>query len=434
MPSLTPAAVPSAPIDAAPISAALAPARPVTARPVAARPIARFDLLHLLGLGLAFFLLVGRWTPDRMTGGVADDSLVGEPRFVATLACAGLAFGIACMRGDRRTQRLNPLLGSQAWYWLFWGYVSLATIWASDYDLAGEKAYELGLIAVLHLAIIGTVRSRPREHLIEGIMLGMMAVSLLMAVMGVLNPQSIRTGGLLGGGPNVFGRQMLILTMTSAYFLLATRRTRLVQCVLIGLMLQATALVLLSGSRGALLSQIVGLGTLLMFTKVSLRLRLAVLMIGGVMGGGALLFTDVGQSALQTFQTRVMKQTVEDGHMAGREDLYAGAIEIGLDRPVFGNGLNTYRDYFGIYPHNIFLELFAETGGVGVLLFLMLVYASLRPALHERLELETAVFSLWLGLLAAANFSGDLFDSRLLFLFLPLLVRPKASDPLPTVP
>ena len=122
-----------------------------------------------------------------------------------------------------------------------------------------------------------------------------------------------------------------------------------------------------------------------------------------------------------------MKQTVEQGHMAGRETLYWSAIEIGMERPVFGNGLNTFRDWFGIYPHNLFLELLAETGFVGIGLFLLMCGAAIRPVFRPTMRLETALFALWLGLLAAANFSGDLFDSRLLFVLLPLLAQPAGA-------
>lgn len=390
---------------------------------------ARFDVLHVLGLAIAFFLLVGRWTPDRLSGSSASDgSYLSEPRFLVTVICTALAIGIACMRPDRTALRYASSLGSRLWFALFWGYLMVATIWASNYELAGSKAYELLLIAVLHFVILFTVRSRPRQNLVEGIILGLFVVALPMALMGVLNPSSVRTGGLLGGGPNVFGRQMLILTMSSAYFVMQPNRTKLIKTALLGIMIMATGLVVLSGSRGALLSQIVGIGTLLLFMRSSMSTRVAIVAFGTIGMIGVLVFTPIGASVIEMFETRVMKQTVQDGHMAGRETLYWSAIEIGCEKPVFGNGLNTYRDYFGIYPHNIFLELFSETGSVGVVLFLALVASSLRPAFRSYMELETSLFSLWLGLLAAANFSGDLFDSRLLFLALPLLARPRRID------
>ena len=405
-------------------------ALPPLARPVEQPYVrtARFDVQHLLGLMVAFFVLVGRWTPNRLGSRSVVEAFYFEPRFLAVLVASGLAVIVACKAADRRAISQSGRLGSQVWFWLFWGYIACSTMWAADYELAGTKLYELLLIATLQLVVVSVVKTQPRRNLVEGIVIGLLLVSLPMLLMGLYQPSSVRTGGLLGGGPNVFGRQMLILSMSAAYFMTQQRLSLAVRIGLIGIMVMATGLVVLSGSRGALLSQIVGIGTLVLFMKSSMSTRVTVIFAGAMVGLCVLLFTEFGEKALLMFENRVLKQTVEQGHMAGRETLYWSAIEIGTAEPIFGNGLNTFRAWFDIYPHNIFLELFAETGAVGIALFLVLIAVSLRPALAPDMELEVAFFSLWLGLLAAANFSGDLFDSRLVFLFLPLLVRAKRGE------
>ncbi len=72
-------------------------------------------------------------------------------------------------------------------------------------------------------------------------------------------------------------------------------------------------------------------------------------------------------------------QQADQFQLLDRENLWRLAIELWSENPVFGVGLASFPvdagigDMRGVYPHNIFLELAAETGIFGLILFLSFV-------------------------------------------------------------
>ena len=81
-----------------------------------------------------------------------------------------------------------------------------------------------------------------------------------------------------------------------------------------------------------------------------------------------------------------------------------------------------WRD-FRWYPHNLFLEILVEQGLIGIILIFCLIYFSLKEFLNSKkfrdLSEHSAVWiSATLVLFFSAQFSGDLNDNRILFMFL----------------
>ena len=104
----------------------------------------------------------------------------------------------------------------------------------------------------------------------------------------------------------------------------------------------------------------------------------------------------------------------------GRIHIWKEAIAIIRDYPVFGCGLNTYTEIgpkykvdWGGYPHNCYLQMAAETGLVGLLAFLWLVFNFFKEALKalSRAVNQPFWYSVLLGL--AAGVAGFLFHSFL---------------------
>ena len=61
-------------------------------------------------------------------------------------------------------------------------------------------------------------------------------------------------------------------------------------------------------------------------------------------------------------------------HSGGRDQGYAVALEMFLERPILGHGFGGFGERFNypdFYPHNVILEVLAEFGGLGLLLFLL---------------------------------------------------------------
>ncbi len=94
-----------------------------------------------------------------------------------------------------------------------------------------------------------------------------------------------------------------------------------------------------------------------------------------------------------------------------RTHLWREALMIIKDFPVFGCGLNTYSiiaplyksglEEAGIYPHNCYLQMAAETGIVGLTAFLWLIFRLFKTSLKNLKKLKYEFYSnILIGLLA----------------------------------
>lgn len=96
--------------------------------------------------------------------------------------------------------------------------------------------------------------------------------------------------------------------------------------------------------------------------------------------------------------------------------------------PFIGQGAGSFSSFFDgkdikSYPHNIFLELLAEQGLLGVILFTLLILSSLvivfRTYINE--HINAAQLGIILSLIyffLNANVTGDINDNRILFAFI----------------
>lgn len=224
----------------------------------------------------------------------------------------------------------------------------------------------------------------------------------------------------VGSGPNVFGRNMALLTIGA---LLLVRQKRLwVPVLLAGI---PASFVLLSGSRGALLELIVSLAITLTFMKRRLLVRLAMpfllfipLLLTGIFGGeNAALGVMLGVQG-----NRIVTHTIENFHDSSRIDLYTEAINLGAEHPVIGAGLGGYEYRISEsvllhYPHNMIAESWAEGGAIGLILMLLILGYLARyyvPKLKSSWGMVSAAVMVS-GIFSML--SGDLYDARTILCF-----------------
>jgi O-antigen ligase len=175
----------------------------------------------------------------------------------------------------------------------------------------------------------------------------------------------------------------------------------------------ALLMVLLSGSRGALMATSIGGCTYLLIDNRYRTRNVLAVSCFLILTQVAMLSTEMGEQAFQMFETRILRQTLERQYMSGRDELFAAAYELGLERPWFGQGLSGFTIVLGYnYPHNIALELFCETGVVGVSLLVILLVAVLNFVARHRHSCDPATWGAFGLALSSAMFSGDFFDSR----------------------
>ncbi|MEO1996864.1 MAG: O-antigen ligase family protein, partial [Planctomycetaceae bacterium] len=113
------------------------------------------------------------------------------------------------------------------------------------------------------------------------------------------------------------------------------------------------------------------------------------------------------------------------GRSAGvRVEYYYSAYLIWFDQPAYGGGIGSYPVKLGMadarnYPHNLFLEIMAELGTVGLFLFLAMLIAAFRNLGSWRTiqndPLRVIALMFVVSSLAGTMFSGDLVDNRTVF-------------------
>ena len=120
---------------------------------------------------------------------------------------------------------------------------------------------------------------------------------------------------------------------------------------------------------------------------------------------------------------RKINTTGEDGifNTSSRPQYWSSALIIIKENPIFGTGINTYskvgREYeregkieWGGYPHNCYLQMWAELGILGLLAFFWILYRIFSSSINVLRQCgDKKMFNLLLGVLA--GFLGFLVHS-----------------------
>lgn len=370
---------------------------------------------QVFGCLLALYFLVGRWSIDRLDGALDDGSVFQQPRaWIVAMLVVWASLAISGRTGKRA---LAWMISIDAAICLFLGYMLLASLWSSSSELACDKAIDLGLLLTVALVIAISRPVLSHDRVLDGFWWAIVFVGVAMAGLAILNA----TGGRIyvpGGGPNTFGRNMGLMALGAAY--LASRYGTTVSPISATVMIVAVLLILMSGSRGALLSTAIGIITLLVAARASLLTKFAISSVITLAAAFLLFETVTGKDALEVFQSRIIEATVYDRHLSARDDLWLDALDWAKERPWLGWGLNGYRANSWTYPHNMFLEVIVEGGGIGLLLLLNIGRAWWSQMRRSRFHVPRVPVAALALLFTAAQTSGDLFDSRGVFLLLAL--------------
>jgi O-antigen ligase len=187
-------------------------------------------------------------------------------------------------------------------------------------------------------------------------------------------------------------------------------------------------LALLTGSRGGTFSIIAGILTFLVVGRVPLRRLVVLAMFATVAVGVAATHPSLNKALNRSMEERFLRLTLNyEGsgsseskvYLSGRESLYEAAYELGLDHPVAGAGLAAFPALgLGVYPNNLFLEVFCEGGALGLALLGWLFLSFLLAAIRGRHGLDGATTGAAVLILIGSQSSGDLYDTRSLFLLM----------------
>ncbi len=381
------------------------------------------------GIGLGVALVLGRHTfPDRVTPIVA----------AAPLLCLASFFGYRL--SGRRLHLSGPSIVGVlliALIVMVGGFRHLSTSNDTIRMLSNDKSFFLMAAVVPLMLLTNTLRDRDvRTDFLRSIL----GISFLMALLMIASGGGDHEG-VLGGGPitlaTFIGISIIILSHHHDPLLPPEIQEfenpiRIVVGLIYGYGIWLTQ------SRQPLLSLVLVLGigsviglsrdrahaTTLKRLKRIRRLRsLSVIMIGLASVGLLQLIFSGSDSRF----TLLANPTEEIGR--SRSFVWKAGMEVARTAGIFGHGFGAtvvaQAPEIVLYPHNIFLELFAEVGPV---LTLIVSVAMLFVAITA-VRSGNRLFSL-LSLYAflGAQFSGDLYNSRFLFVFLLATTVVKAVD------
>ena len=387
--------------------------------------------VHVVGgVLIAVFQLVGRSQAERFIG-LGETGWFLELRVWVLATLSVWLIGLAAVSGTQR----RDAGGAQAWAGMivvFLGYMVLTAVWAPDPGRAATKAYDLLFVIWSCVLMVLALRIGGVQATIDGFWGGLFVAASALALIGVATAVvSSQTGArlsVLSGGPNVFGRNMGLLALASLRLIFDARRGLRI----LGLVMAPVAamLVLLSGSRGAMLASFFGAIVYLVIHRVDRRVILSLVAVGAL--GVVVVATRFGELAVTVFRERFLILLLAEQYFTHRDVLLVAGLRAGVQNPLGGLGLSGFAEVGtrGAHPHNLFVEAFAEGGIPGLVLILLpfLRYARRwKRGLGPGDPLTVAGLAL-LGV--SSSISGDLFDARGVFLLLLMAVASQGTTAL----
>jgi len=147
----------------------------------------------------------------------------------------------------------------------------------------------------------------------------------------------------------------------------------------------AITAILLTGSRGAVLTGLVGL-SIIPWTLRRMRLRTKVALYALAAGSLVLASYLVPNASLARIAST--RADIEAGYFGGRVPVWLAGLEVAREHPLVGVGAGGYQEaveptiHQEMVAHNVLLSILVEDGTVGLLLFVAMLAALLTPLRH----------------------------------------------------
>lgn len=261
----------------------------------------------------------------------------------------------------------------------------ISAFFASQPEASVMQLATLIQLAILYLFVTGIVDSEQRlQHVAWAWVIGSAAASLYTVATFVSQDLSRAVGGI--GDPNYL---VLYLTIPLALSLglFQAERSALLKILLGFSLLTLLVATILSFSRGGFIAVMVIL--VLWLLKSQDRKKIMTFLIGIAVAVLA-VSSFLPAVPLQSWLQRISPQAALQDAGAGRFYIWRGGLDMFLAHPLFGVGIGNflyrYPEYSSYDPrgpqqrvaHNTFLEVAAEQGMVGLLVFLSLLWVTYR--------------------------------------------------------
>jgi O-antigen ligase len=339
--------------------------------------VAVFIVLRSLIAGLALFVVLT--FPDQLPGALGVGSTLAKPLGVVILISWLLTIVADRERAVPFLPREAPVLTYILLALVVWSLASL--IWASDRSLTLDNASRLVQLVGLIFVTYSAVR-RPRDLLI---LVWAFLVGAVVTCGYALANGTLRYGRLTGGifNPNTVAAEIVVAIVMAIFLLVATRRLSLRLILLAFVSLFAVVFVQTQSRSG-----ILALGAAFAFALIAagpLRGRItAVILIAAAIGLAYYVYAAPPQ--LRERVTSIVTGTSQASPL--REDTWQIALQMTRAHPVRGVGLGNFPAlesqyfatnlnivqvgslrHFQLVVHNTYLEILAELGIIGLILF-----------------------------------------------------------------
>ena len=311
-----------------------------------------------------------------------------------------------------------------AWFTAWCGLLALASFWSPPGARVAPALVDLVFLLVF-TAAAWAIAGRLTSAQLNRVWVWLIVTALVFLVLALyVGPGDQNRYSAPGGGPNIFVRVMIVGALAS---LSRYRLTRRLWWLLFVPFFAVGAL--LSGSRGGLLSAAVVflLAGVPVFRRLGLRWALLCLVAVPIASVAVLDVLSRGTAVVQLLRDRYLTQTLGAHYGSGRDTIAQQALALFLQHPWLGAGLDGYYASQLVgprfeYPHNLVLATMAETGLAGAALLVAALLSLIISASRRWPISDNALFFLVAGvyLFFASMFSGDYYDSRMMWLFLGL--------------
>ncbi len=323
------------------------------------------------------------------------------------------------------------VLANQTTKWaIYFTVVIFISVFFSIYKSDSLIGFQKFIISLsLYIAISAGVLSKKNLHVVLGALLLVLDCHALYVSHAFFTGSYItRVEGFVSGdfiGANSLAA-FFILSLPLAGYLFVEARNKLGRLFALGSSGVLLLGLLATQSRGGL----VGLVALICFAIFLSRSKMKTIILVLVIGCFTLTF--IPPDKLERFQIFSVEKEQMDPSSSSRLYAWGKGVEMWGDHPVVGVGIGQFGTAFGtqyrgveweekfakqfgsnayLRPHNIFVQVFSETGGLGFIAFMMVLITSVRSAWRTmRRQEEFQLYAKCVVISAVAYFACMFFD------------------------
>jgi O-antigen ligase len=351
------------------------------------------------------------------------------------------------LRVPARSLRLVLLMG------IFSTYCAASLLWTPGRIYAIQKTLYIALLTLWLLAactlVIAPDPRRIKRFLLLIIVFGAWVAFESTRAYLIRSTSNRMTSNMLGvqylGLGRVLGLTILIMLAYRLYF----THNRFLKLGANVVLIYCYGLLLILGGRGPFLAAIIGSlvplaaairSGSLPHRRLVLR-RHALPLIGLVVVGIAATIYLLSTNSVPATFARLLTLFQEPGggtSASVRMHLFSEATRLWSQAPLLGQGIGSFSlltlgEDIRLYPHNLFLEVMAELGIIGLVMMgamLRFAWRSLGPWHVIRDDpWRILILMLFMSTFFNAMISGDIADNRVLFGILGLMISPRLSTP-----